>query len=205
MTNHSQFTSRAKGALLGLALGDALGTTLEFKAKDSFEPITDMVGGGPFNLAAGQWTDDTSMALCLADSLLEHFGHNAQDQMERYVQWRNEGYNSVTGHCFDIGNTVSAALDKFEATGEPYAGSYAEHTAGNGSLMRLAPVVMFYMNHHTNSREKVNKFAQLSSKTTHSEARCLKACEVLSNLLYDILLGERDKKTLVENLMSYQV
>ncbi|SON53093.1 ADP-ribosyl-[dinitrogen reductase] glycohydrolase (fragment) [Vibrio tapetis subsp. tapetis] len=65
MTDFDQFVSRAKGALLGLALGDALGTTLEFKAKDSFEPITDMVGGGPFNLEAGQWTDDTSMALCL--------------------------------------------------------------------------------------------------------------------------------------------
>ena len=98
--NHERidaFIPRAKGALLGLALGDALGTTLEFKPKDSFTPITDMVGGGPFQLEAGQWTDDTSMALCLADSLLAVGEHHAQDQIVRYLQWRDWGINSVTG------------------------------------------------------------------------------------------------------------
>lgn len=110
----------------------------------------------------------------------------------------------MTGHCFDIGNTIAAALDKFEATGEAYSGSYAGHTAGNGSLMRVAPVVLFYMNNHKDCRREVNNYVVLSSKTTHSEARCLKACEVLSNLLHDILLGEQDKNTLIDNLKSYQ-
>ena len=78
---------RAFGALLGLAVGDALGTTLEFKSPGTFTPITDMVGGGPFGLAPGQWTDDTSMALCLAESLVECHGLDARDQMERYRRW----------------------------------------------------------------------------------------------------------------------
>lgn len=74
---------RAQGALLGLACGDAVGTTVEFRPRGSFEPLTDMVGGGPFNLKPGQWTDDTTMALCLAESLLECGGFDARDQMER--------------------------------------------------------------------------------------------------------------------------
>jgi ADP-ribosylglycohydrolase len=79
--------SRYRGVLLGLAAGDALGTTLEFKAPGSFAPITDMVGGGPFGLEPGQWTDDTSMALCLAESLVERQGFDARDQMDRYLRW----------------------------------------------------------------------------------------------------------------------
>ena len=135
---------RFRGCLLGLAVGDALGTTLEFKSPGSFEPIDDMVGGGPFGLKPGYWTDDTSMALCLAVSLTETGGFDPRDQMERYVRWWREGYMSPTGTCFDIGITVRDALSRFERTGEPYSGSTDPFTAGNGSLMRLAPVPMFY-------------------------------------------------------------
>jgi ADP-ribosyl-[dinitrogen reductase] hydrolase len=103
-----------RGSLIGLATGDALGTTLEFSPPGTFEPITDMIGGGPFNLEPGQWTDDTSMALCLAESLIECGGFNAFDQMERYVRWYREGHLSSRGDCFDIGNTVRAALHEFE-------------------------------------------------------------------------------------------
>ena len=100
---------RFRGCLLGLAAGDALGTALEFQAPGTFEPIDDMVGGGLLGLEPGQWTDDTSMALCLAASLLERGGFDALDQMRRYVRWRGDGYMSSTGHCFDIGNTTDAA------------------------------------------------------------------------------------------------
>ena len=82
---------RYRGCLLGLAVGDALGTTLEFCRPGSFTPITDMVGGGPFRLKPGQWTDDTSMALCLASSLTERGGFDARDLMELYVRWWREG------------------------------------------------------------------------------------------------------------------
>jgi len=132
--------NRARGTLLGLAVGDALGTTLEFLAPGSFEPLDDMVGGGPFGLEAGQWTDDTSMALCLAESLIECGEFDPADQMRRYVRWYREGYLSSNGRCFDIGNTVRNALNRFETTGEPFSGSTSPNSAGNGSLMRLAPI-----------------------------------------------------------------
>ena len=114
---------RYKGSLLGLAAGDALGTTLEFRSPGSFEPLKDMIGGGPFRLAPGQWTDDTSMALCLAESLIECRGFDLIDQLERYVRWYREGYLSSTGGCFDIGNTIRSALVRFEISREAYCGS----------------------------------------------------------------------------------
>lgn len=115
--------NRYLGSLVGLAIGDALGTTLEFKSPGLFEPIDDMVGGGPFRLNPGEWTDDTSMALCLADSLIKCQGFDAKDQMERYCRWWKEGYLSSNGTCFDIGETVFSALSKFQNTGNPFGGS----------------------------------------------------------------------------------
>ena len=136
--------SRYQGCLLGLAAGDATGTTVEFSAPGTFPTVTDMTGGGPFRLQPGQWTDDTSMALCLAESLIARNGFDARDQMTLYTRWYLNGYLSSNGRCFDIGNTVKAALSKFAQTGEPVAGSTEPNTAGNGSLMRLAPIPMAY-------------------------------------------------------------
>ncbi len=158
---------RLTGALIGLAVGDALGTTLEFKRPGTFEPITDMVGGGPFGLAPGRWTDDTSMALCLAESLVETGGFDPADQMRRYVRWWREGHLSSTGRCFDIGTTVRASLTQFERDGQPFAGSTDPRTAGNGSLMRLSPVVMYYAD---DPRTAVAMAAE-SSRTTHPGIR----------------------------------
>jgi len=95
---------------MGLAIGDALGTTAEFSPRGSFPDIEDLVGGGPFGLEPGQWTDDSSMALCLATTLLKAGGFDPADQMDWYLRWFEEGYLSSTGKCFDIGNTVRAAL-----------------------------------------------------------------------------------------------
>src|SRR5205085_385012 len=114
---------RYRGSLLGLAAGDALGTTIEFRSPGTFEPLTDIVGGGPFSLAPGQWTDDTSMALCLAESLVERGDFDPVDQLERYVRWYRHGYLSSKGRCFDIGGTVRNALDRFAVTHAPYCGS----------------------------------------------------------------------------------
>jgi len=107
---------RAIGALVGLAVGDAVGTTLEFRSPGTFEPITDMVGGGPFDLPAGAWTHDTSMAMCLAESILDVGRLDPADQLRRYVTWWREGYWSSIGTCFDIGSTTSRALYRFETT-----------------------------------------------------------------------------------------
>jgi ADP-ribosyl-[dinitrogen reductase] hydrolase len=176
---------RFRGALLGLACGDAVGTTVEFQARGGFAPVTDMVGGGPFRLAPGQWTDDTSMALCLATSLVEQGGFDAADQMARYCRWWHEGYLSSNGRCFDIGHTVNTALERFERTGEACAGSTDPHTAGNGSIMRLSPVAICY---HRDLTECMEQAAQ-SSRTTHGAAECLDACRLLAALLHAAFAG----------------
>jgi ADP-ribosylglycohydrolase len=183
---------RFRGCLLGLAVGDALGTTLEFRRPGTFDPIDDMVGGGPFRLEPGQWTDDTSMALCMATSLLECGGFDAADQMQRYVRWWREGYMSSTGSCFDIGNTVSAALARFIENGDPYAGSTDPYSAGNGSLMRLAPVPMFYA---ADAAEAIAMAAE-SSRTTHQAREAVDACRYFAGLLVGALHGV-DKDTLL--------
>ena len=183
---------RFRGCLLGLAAGDALGTTLEFKSPGTFEPIDDMVGGGPFSLQPGQWTDDTSMALCLATSLIEQGGFAAADQMQRYVRWWREGYLSSTGSCFDIGITVSDALSRFRQDGDPYAGSTDPYSAGNGSLMRLAPVPMYFAADH----EEAVEMAADSSRTTHGALEAVDACRYFGGLLVGALNGT-DKETLL--------
>ena len=183
---------RFHGCLLGLATGDALGTTLEFMSPGTFQPIDDMVGGGLLGLNPGEWTDDTSMALCLAASLIESGGFDATDQIERYVRWWKEGYMSSTGSCFDIGNTVKAALSRFMKTGEPYAGSSHPRSAGNGSLMRLAPVPMYFAG---DPAEAIDRSAD-SSRTTHGAVEAVDACRYFAGLLLGALHGI-DKKTLL--------
>lgn len=167
---------RYKGSLVGLAVGDAIGTTVEFSTPGSFRPVEDMVGGGVFRLQAGQWTDDTSMALCLAESLVESDGFIPIDQMERYTKWRHEGYLSSTGVCFDIGNATAIALSRFAMTGEGYSGSTNPSSAGNGSIMRLSPVPLFYA---ADMREAI-KYSALSSKTTHAAEECVDGCRLMA-------------------------
>jgi len=185
---------RYRGCLLGLAVGDALGTTLEFQPLGSFTPITDMIGGGPFDLKPGQWTDDTSMALCLAESLIECRGFNPQDQMERYVRWWKEGHLSSTGSCFDIGNTTRTALASFLKTGNPFSGPSDSYSAGNGSLMRLAPVPIFYAG---NPREAIERSGE-SSRTTHGAAAAVDACRYFGALIVGALNSE-DKETILSD------
>jgi ADP-ribosyl-[dinitrogen reductase] hydrolase len=176
---------RYRGALLGLAAGDALGTTLEFRHPGTFKPLIDIVGGGPFNLEPGQWTDDTSMALCLAESLLERNGFDPVDQLQRYVRWFRQGHHSSTGSCFDIGNTVRDALRRFERTGGAWCGSTDPHAAGNGSLMRLAPIPLFFMR----DPETAIARAADSSRTTHGAAEAVDACRYYTGLIIGALQG----------------
>jgi len=194
VTNSIEKLERYRGCLLGLAAGDALGTTLEFKPSGSFTPITDMVGGGPFRLKPGQWTDDTSMALCLAESLIECRGFDPRDQMERYVRWWKEGHLSSTGSCFDIGNTTRTALATFMKTGNPFSGPVDAYSAGNGSLMRLAPVPMFYAG---NPRKAIEKSGE-SSKTTHGAPAAVDACRYFGALTVGALNGN-DKETILSD------
>lgn len=195
----TSLTSRARGALLGLAVGDAVGTTLEFKPPGTFEPITDMVGGGPFGLQPGQWTDDTSMALCLAESLIKCKAFDPADQLRRYVRWYREGHLSSTGTYFDIGNTISAALHRFETTGEPFCGSTDPHAAGNGSIMRLAPVPIAYVR----SPGAVHICGQ-SSRTTHQATTTIDGCRHLGALLVGALHGRPKEKLLAPHFEPFR-
>ncbi|MCC4602586.1 ADP-ribosylglycohydrolase family protein [Xanthomonas campestris] len=185
MTHGDLERARFRGCLLGLAVGDALGTTLEFQAPGSFTPIDDMHGGGPFALRAGQWTDDTSMALCLAHSLLHRQGFDPADQMNRYCNWYQHGYLSSTGRCFDIGNTVRQALERYLDGGPAFSGSADPRAAGNGSLMRLAPVAMYYAHRPGELGER----AADSSRTTHAAAEALDACRLFAAQMRAALLG----------------
>lgn len=195
-----QIINAAEGALVGLACGDAVGTTLEFKRRGSFTPIDDMVGGGPFNLAPGQWTDDTSMALCLAHSLLHKGGFDPIDQMSRYCNWYHHGYMSCTGVCFDIGNTVARALNSYLKTQDPYSGSADPLSSGNGSLMRLAPIAIFY----AHKPEDLIRFAGLSSRTTHASAECIDSCKYFASLIAAALGGET-KENLLQALYQPEI
>jgi ADP-ribosyl-[dinitrogen reductase] hydrolase len=186
---------RFAGCLLGLACGDAVGTTVEFKPRGSFQPVTDMVGGGPFNLKAGEWTDDTSMALCLAVSLLKEEGFDPQDQMDRYCRWQEEGYLSSNGRCFDIGNTVAGALRRYRNTGEPFSGSKDPYTAGNGSVMRLAPVPMYYIE----DLEEVVHYSGESSRTTHGAREAVDGCRLYGRMIAIALRGGSKEEVLFSN------
>jgi len=170
---------RAIGSLLGLAVGDALGTTLEFTARDSYEYLTEMVGGGPFNLDPGKWTDDSSMALALADSLDEWSDLDQADLMGRFYDWFTCGRYSSTGHCFDIGETTRAALMRWKENNNPIAGSNDPDTAGNGSLMRLSPAAIRFWH----DQEKLQDIAVRQSETTHAAPAALEACRVFANIL----------------------
>ena len=177
---------RALGAFLGLAVGDAVGTTLEFSRRDVQPRLKDMVGGGPFGLPPGGWTDDTSMALALADSLATCGTLDCHDLMDRFVSWRREGEYSHTGRCFDIGMTIQAALERYERTGDPVAGSIDPWSASNGSLMRLAPVALRFWT----DRARLGRAAAQQSRTTHGAEEAVDACRAFADMLADAIFGK---------------
>jgi len=177
---------RAMGALVGLAVGDALGTTLEFQCRDKKPRIVDITGGGPFQLPPGCWTDDTAMALALADSLLTAESLDCRDLMDRFVAWWRNGEYSCTGHCFDIGITTRNALERYRHAGDPLAGSTDPATAGNGSLMRLAPVALRFWN----DRDRLDHAAAQQSRTTHAADEAVDGCRAFAALLADAISGK---------------
>lgn len=184
-TSIEAIRDRALGAMLGLAVGDALGTTLEFSRRDSHEPLTGIVGGGPFRLKPGEWTDDTAMSLALAESLVACGRLDEADLLARFYDWYRNGTYSCTGTCFDIGVTTRQALDRWKATGAAHAGSTAPDTAGNGSLMRLAPIAVRYWR----DRAALKDAAARQSRTTHGAAEAVDACVAYAEMLADAIAG----------------
>ena len=174
-------------------MGDALGTTLEFRPKDSYEPLTTIVGGGPFRLKAGEWTDDTSMALALGYSLAREGGLDERDLMERFCAWAEQGEYSHNGRCFDIGMTVSGALDPLPADWRSGGREHRPQSAGNGSLMRLAPVPILYA-FDPEGRAEV---ARRQSATTHGAAEAVEACAAYAELVAEAIQGGSKAQVLV--------
>ncbi len=181
---------RCRGALIGLAVGDALGAAIEFRSPGTFAPVTCYRSGGPHGLEPGEWTDDTSMALALADSLASA-GWNLNDQADRYVQWWQTGKYSVNGRCFDIGITTRGALSSYLVDRDALAsGDRSERASGNGSIMRLAPVPIRYADLYPGKVEEISRLAEESSLPTHASDQCVSACRYLATVLAALIRGE---------------
>ena len=182
-----------KGTLLGLAIGDALGTTLEFLEKEDLDGKlhTEIIGLGKLNLNKGDWTDDTSMALCLAESLISCQSFDAYDQMNKYVKWYKEGYMTPNGKCVDIGMGTLRALSFYQITKNPYLFG-DENSLGNGSIMRLAPIPMFF---YPNIEDTL-KYSSLSSKMTHPGELCLQSCKALALIIFNAFEGKNKEDML---------
>ncbi|MES2663768.1 MAG: ADP-ribosylglycohydrolase family protein [Pseudomonadota bacterium] len=196
---YGALVSRFRGTLLGLATGDALGTTYEFSEKGSYVASENIVGGGPFNLEPGEWTDDTSMMYCLAFSLINKNGFDPKNQMDLYLSWRENGTFSSNGYCFDIGNTISQALTDFSISGNPYSGKTGPEYAKNGSLMRLAPIPLFYYHDF----DQAIYYAGESSKTTHGATACIDSCRFYTGLMLGALKGLSKDIILNENFEPF--
>jgi ADP-ribosyl-[dinitrogen reductase] hydrolase len=195
---------RHRGALIGLAVGDALGAAVEFKSPGSFAPVTGYRSGGPHRLEAGEWTDDTSMALALADSIAT-VGWDLNDQASRYVEWWKKGKYSVNGHCFDIGYTTRMALSNYLDDKNALAsGDTSERASGNGSIMRLAPVPIRYAGLYPNTVEEISRLAEESSIPTHASDQCVSACRYLAIVLAALISGEDRAAVLAPNWKPLQ-
>ncbi|ATZ10528.1 ADP-ribosylarginine hydrolase Tri1 [Erwinia amylovora] len=187
--SEQQRLDRAKGALVGLAVADAVGTTLEFQPRDQ-QFVSDMVGGGPFQLKAGEWTDDTSMALCLAETYLHHARLDLTGFRNRLVNWYRHGVNSANGICFDIGNATRHALEQYLLQGADWFGNTDPHSAGNAAIIRLAPAAIF----QRHSLLRTLHDAEQQGRATHGATESLDASRLLARVLC-LLLNGADKHT----------
>ena len=177
--------NRLKGCMLGLAIGDAMGAPVEFMKRGTFEPVTGYRSGGKFRLNAGEWTDDTAMALCLAQSLIDCKGFDPIDQLNKYLEWLDSGYMSCTGKMVGLGKTCWRSLVRYRRTGQPYTDIKHEKFSGNGSLMRLAPICIYY----ATDLDKAVHYAALSSKTTHGSPIAIDACRYFAYIVVHLLNG----------------
>jgi ADP-ribosylglycohydrolase len=184
-----QTLDRQRGALFGLAIGDALGAAVEFRSPGSFPEVTGYRGGGPHRLKPGEWTDDTSMALALADSIAS-VGWDLDDQARRYLAWCEKGWYSVNGRCFDIGTTTASALARFQREADARtSGDRSERASGNGSIMRLAPVPIRYAHLYPGRLLELVQLLTDSSLPTHASPQCLSACAYLGLVLAALIEG----------------
>lgn len=180
----TKYLSKYKGCLVGLAVGDAIGMPVEFMEMGTFEPVTGMLYGAGFDLPKGYWTDDTSMALCMADSLIECGRYDSFDVMEKYWLWRSKGYRSSTGNCFDIGNQTSTAINQYIQKPIVEKNSERVWSAGNGSIMRLAPIII--AGHSSGlALPEAMQLAKISARETHLSYETEVGTALFGGMLYN--------------------
>jgi len=198
-SNNPPMLDRRRGALVGLAVGDALGAAVEFRRPGEFEPVTGYRGGGPHGLGPGEWTDDSSMALALADSIAKA-GWSLNDQAERYVSWWKTGAYSVNGRCFDIGVQTSGSLSRFLKGKDARSSSSVDASgSGNGSIMRLAPVPIRFADLYHGNVGELARLAGESSLPTHASPQCVSACRYMAVVLAALMQGEDRDEVLAPN------
>jgi ADP-ribosyl-[dinitrogen reductase] hydrolase len=185
---------RFLGALLGLATGDAVAAATQYRRPGTFAPVGDLIGGGPFALPRGGWSDDTAMALCLADSLLATQGFDARDQVERYARWQREGYLSATGECLGITASTARALAMARWRRQLFSGSHAPDQLDPEPLSRVAPVVMFFFA----TEEEAVQLASDAARTTCQAPAVLAACRDLAQALFLALSGQPKARILAQ-------
>jgi ADP-ribosylglycohydrolase len=183
---------RARGAMLGLATGEAVGLTLQGLERGSYRELSDMVGGGRPGLKAGQWAGDTSMALALMESLTWRPGFDETDLMERFFEMLADGVYSCSGSCVGIENTTKEALARYRETGHPIAGGLFPDNVDTGSLVRVAPVAICYWNRPTLRRD----VAEVQTRTTHGSPLAIDACIAFADVLADAISGASRSKVL---------
>ena len=181
------------GGVMGVIIGDALGLPVQRMTKTEIKknPITDMTGGGAFGLEPGAWSDDSSLTLCLAESLYE-VGYNPPDIARRFVKWYRDGYMTPSGESFDIGNTTSIAMKRLIHGVAPFkAGPTDAESNGNGSLMRILPAILFFANE--SDYTMIQRICEVS-KITHGHPRSQLACSLYSLFVKELLTGSSPQK-----------
>lgn len=189
---------RFLGAMLGLATGDAVAAATQYRRPGTFTPVGDLIGGGPFELPRGGWSDDTAMALCLADSLLATDSFDARDQVERYARWQREGYLSATGQCLGITASTARALAMAQWRRQLFAGSHAPDQLDPEPLSRVAPVVLFFFA----APDEAVQLASDAARTTCQAPAVLAACRDLAHALLLALSGQPKARIMADTDMS---
>lgn len=192
---------RALGAFVGLAVGDALGAPVEFKEPGEFKPVTDYAYSYVWQIQPGYWTDDTSMALCLAESIIHKNTVDPDDILQRFVRWYVHGENSSTDRCFDIGSTARSNIKRYMDQGVYTPAPNIAWQSGNGGIMRLSPVAVRYWQ----DAEQTSRLSVLQSQTTHGSDECVKCAAELGKLLARAIQGQPVWQELNQKLENYPV
>ena len=197
-------TNKVLDGLFGLCVGDALGVPVEFESRSTLQrnPVTDMIGHGTYDQPAGTWSDDSSLTFCLAESLCR--GFDLCDISDKFCQWLYEAYWTPYGVVFDVGNTTQIAISRLKAVVKPVeAGGRDEHSNGNGSLMRILPLVFYLLNSDESQQFEITHQV---SRLTHGHLRSQMACGIYIQLAISILAGNTPElayKTMIDIVLKF--